>query len=156
MEDAVMTSIVINAAVPLLSVLLGALLTYGVNVRTKRRSSAEDLVDAAISAVAVAEANQSLTPRVHVPAGFDMGKGEELKQRLIWSAIENHNTRSHEAREALARIIVLDSRVREYYLDPDAVFDCPQQIIRLLTDVRDRLSPPERLVRRRWRLNRGR
>ncbi|MDB4872835.1 MAG: hypothetical protein JWL97_3839 [Gemmatimonadales bacterium] len=150
-----MPSTVVSAAVPLISVLLGALVTYRVNVRSRRRSSAEDLVDAAISAVAVAEANQSLSSRVKPPPGFDHDEADNLRQRLIWTAIENHNVRTHEAREALAKVIVLDSRVREYYLDPDAVFDRPQEIIHLLTEVRDHLSPPARRVRMRRTLKIG-
>lgn len=151
-----MSSLVINAVVPLISVLLGALVTYKTNVHIRRRSSAEDLVTAAISAVAVAEANQSLSPRVNPPSGFSSDQAQDLHRRLIWSAIENHNTRCHEAREALAKVIVLDTRIRGYYLDPEAVSDHPQEIIHLLTDIRDHLSPPGgRRGRRRHRLERA-
>lgn len=48
--------------------------------------------------------------------------------------------RSHEAREALAKVMVPDSRVREYYLDPNAVFDRPVEIMRQLTDIRERVA----------------
>ena len=128
------------ALVPLLSVLLGALVTYGVNVRTRRRSTVEEIVNEAISAVAVAEANQSRSGRVNLPAVFDSSDAQDLRRRIILGAIENHNIRSHEAREALAKVVVLDSQVRQYYLDPDAVFDRPQEIIRQLTNIRDRIT----------------
>jgi hypothetical protein len=134
-----MTSTVISALVPLLSVLLGALVTYRVNVRTRRRSAAEEIVNAAISAVAVSEANQSRSGRVNLPADFDSSDAQDLRRRIILGAIENHNIRSHEAREALAKVVVLDGRVRQYYLDPDAVFDRPQAIIRELTNIRNRI-----------------
>ena len=133
-------SVAVGAIVPLLSVFLSALVTYLVNVRTKRRSSAEDLVNAAIAAVAVAEANQSRATYVNLPDGFEPSDGEELSRRLGLAAIENHNLRAHEAREALARVVVLDSRVREYYLDPEAVFRRPVEIIRVLTDICDHIS----------------
>jgi hypothetical protein len=133
-------SVAVGAVVPLLSVFLGALVTYWVNVRTRRRSSAEDLVNAAIAAVAVAEANQSRANYVNLPDGFEPSDGEELIRRLALAAIENHNLRAHEAREALAKVTVLDSRVREHYLDPEAVFQRPVEIIRVLTEIRDRIS----------------
>ena len=66
-----MTSTIVSAVVPIASVFLGALVTYWVNVRTKRRSSAEDLVNAAIAAVAVAEANQARFTHVNLPDEFE-------------------------------------------------------------------------------------
>lgn len=135
-----MTSTVVGAVVPLVSVFLGALVTYWVNVRTKRRSSAEDLMNAAIAVVAVAEANQTRSTHVNLPAGIEQSDGEELARRLVLGAIESHNLRAHEAREALAKVTTLDGRVREYYLDPDAVFQRPAEVIRILTEIRERIT----------------
>ena len=53
-----MNGLVVNGAVPVLSVLLGAGLTYWLNVRQRRRSTVENLFDQAIAAVAVADAAQ--------------------------------------------------------------------------------------------------
>ena len=63
-------------------------------------------------------------------------------RRLILGAVESHNLRVHEAREALAKVVTLDSRVREYYLDPEAMWGQPVEIIRVLTEIRDRIARP--------------
>ncbi|MFB9932220.1 hypothetical protein ACFORO_21600 [Amycolatopsis halotolerans] len=152
-QDVDMTSTAVGAVVPLVSVFLGAMVTYWVNVRTKRRSSAEELVNAAIAAVAVAEANQTRSTRVNLPDGFEQSDREELARRLALGAIESHNLRAHEAREALAKVTTLDSRIREYYLDPDAVFQRPAEIIQALTEIRQRSTgglKPRKDVR--WRI----
>jgi hypothetical protein len=135
-----MISATVGAVVPLVSVFLGALVTYWVNVRARRRSSAEDLVNAAIAAVAVAEANQARSFRVNLPTDFEGSDGEDLQRRLLLGAIESHNLRVHEAREALAKVLALDDRIREYYLDTDAVFERPMEIIGVLNEIRDRVS----------------
>jgi hypothetical protein len=73
----------------------------------------KNFVNAAISAVVVAEANQSRSSGVNLPPGFDSSDAQDLRRCIILNAIENHNVRSHEVREALAKVMVLDSRVRE-------------------------------------------
>jgi thiol:disulfide interchange protein len=134
--------LITSAAVPLLSVLLGAAVTYWINIRTRQRSAREDLVNAAISAIAIAEAAQSASPRVNLDGLWQSAEedAKTLTRTLVLGAIENHNRRIAEAREALARIIVLDSRVREYYLDPSTISDRSTDIMNLLTDIRDRGS----------------
>jgi hypothetical protein len=137
----------LHAVVPLVSVFLGALVTYWVNVRTKRRSSAEDLVNAAIAAVAVAEANGRSAAYVNLPDRIKQSDGEELMRRLILGAIESHDLRTHEAREALAKVMTLDGRVREYYLDPEAVFQRPVEVIQVLTEIRDQIVGRQKIRR---------
>jgi hypothetical protein len=61
-------STVLAAIVPLLSVLLGADLTYALNVRTRRIGQVEDLFDAAIAATAVADACQHYPVRHRLSA----------------------------------------------------------------------------------------
>jgi hypothetical protein len=77
---------------------------------------------------------------VNLPAGFEGSDGEDLQRRMLLGAIENHNLRVHEAREALAKVVALDDRIREYYLDTDAVFERPLEIIGVLNEIRDRVS----------------
>lgn len=50
--------IVASSIVPLISVLIGALITYRLNVRLRKHAHVEDRFNEAISAVAVAEANK--------------------------------------------------------------------------------------------------
>jgi hypothetical protein len=133
------TSFVIDALVPLCSVLLGALVTYWVNVRARRRSAAEDVVNAAIAAIAIAEAYGSNATYLDQPDWIPAAEVEALQRRLVLTAMEQHNVRGQEARAALARVLVFDTRVREHYLDPEAVFLRPAAIIALLTEIRDRV-----------------
>lgn len=135
-----MGSLALNVLTPLVSVLLGAALTYWLNVRTRRRSAAEDLVNAAIAAVAIVEANASLGPRVVAHEVVDPERGRKIAADLILSAIENHNKRGLEAREALARVLAIDDRVRPYYLDEDAVFDRSEEIIAVLKQIRSAVA----------------
>lgn len=52
-----MDGLIVNALVPLSSVLLGAWLTYVLNVKSRRRTNVEDLFNQAIGAVAVADSS---------------------------------------------------------------------------------------------------
>jgi hypothetical protein len=53
-----------DVVVPLASVLLGAAITYWLNVRTRRRTKVEDIFHDAIAAVAVAQASRGYTAGV--------------------------------------------------------------------------------------------
>jgi hypothetical protein len=55
------------AVVPILSVGLGAWITYALNVRTRRRTYIEELFDKAISAVSVADASVDFTTTMARP-----------------------------------------------------------------------------------------
>lgn len=139
-----------SALTTIASVLLGAALTYWMNVRTRRRTAAEDTVDAAIAAVALVEVNSRMAPQIVLPEGIDDTVGLELYRELALAAIAQHNRRGGEAREALARVFVLDERVRPYYLDEDAVYAVPEEIVALLRVIKADVIGR----RRRFRLSR--
>lgn len=63
---------------PLLSVLLGAAMTYWLNVRTRRRNHVEDAFNEAIAAVAVADASKSYLRRVAQPAEMSAADYQQL------------------------------------------------------------------------------
>lgn len=58
---------------------------------------------------------------------------------------ESHNLRVHEAREALAKVVTLGGRVRKYYLDPEAMWEESVEIIRVLTEIRNRIAGPQKI-----------
>ncbi|MEV0273280.1 hypothetical protein AB0H43_31300 [Hamadaea sp. NPDC050747] len=72
-----MDSTAMSALTTIASVLLGAALTYWMNVRTRRRTAAEDTVDAAIAAVALVEVNSRMAPQIVLPEGIDDAVGLE-------------------------------------------------------------------------------
>lgn len=94
--------VVVAAVVPLLSVLLGAAMTYWLNVRTRRRNHVEDAFNEAIAAVAVADASKSYLRRVAKPAEISAADYQQLLADMGRTAVEGHTKRCSEAREALA------------------------------------------------------
>lgn len=142
-------SLVLNALVPLGSVLLGAALTYWLNVRSKRRSYVEDLFNQAITAVAVADASRHYLGQLsHPPTELGADEYRQLLAQIARVAIENHFHRTGEAREALGRVLQYEPAIRAYYQDAEAVTRQPDDIIALLTSTRDRLLTSRRHPRR--------
>jgi hypothetical protein len=133
-------STVLAAVVPLLSVLLGAGLTYAVNVRTRRVNQVEDLFDAAIAATAVADASQHYLSGIGCPPGMPDQDYQAMMSQIVRSGIENHVKRAGEAREAIARVVAYEPRVRPYYQDSVISGDRPQEIIRLLQEAASRVT----------------
>jgi len=125
-----------SAVVPLISIAVGAGVTYWLNVRARRSMQFEDLINAAIAAVAVEEASRSAITLV-VADQFDPADRTELQAVVIRAAIENHNVKNMQAREAVARVMIIDRSVRSYYLDPDTVSERSEEIIDHLSRLRD-------------------
>jgi hypothetical protein len=135
-----------GVVVPLISIAVGAGVTYWLNVRTRRSMQFEDLINAAIAAVAVEEASRSAITLV-VADQLDPADRADLQVAVTKAAIENHNVKNMQAREAIARVMTIDRGVRNYYLDPDAVSERSEEIIDHLSRLRD--SRQRRRPRRR-------
>jgi cell division FtsZ-interacting protein ZapD len=71
-----------SVVVPLISIAVGAGVTYWLNVRTRRSMRFEDLINAAIAAVAVEEASRSAITRV-VADQLDPANRAELQTAVI-------------------------------------------------------------------------
>ncbi len=125
-----------GVVVPLISIAVGAGVTYWLNVRIRRRVQFEDLINAAITAMAVQEASRSAITRV-VADQLDPADRAELQAALIKAAIENHNVKNMQAREAIARVMAIDHGARDYYHGPDAVGEPSEKIIDHLSRLRD-------------------
>ena len=135
-----MVTTLTSAAIPLVSVLLGGALTYWLNVRARRRSRIEDLFDDAIAAVAVADASKSYLRSVEKPAALSDNEYRSLLASIARNAVEVHMQRAAEAREAIAKIIQYEPKVRPFYKDAEAITSRADEIIRLLTEARKRQS----------------
>jgi hypothetical protein len=133
-----MLSTFIAAVVPLLSVLLGAVLTLWINVRVRRSNRIEDLFDEAIAATAVADASQNYLRSIGRPDGLSDQDYKQIIIDLGRTGIENHVKHASEAREALARVVQYEPGVRSYYQDSVIAGDRPQEIIRLLAEAKSR------------------
>jgi len=133
-----MSSTVITATVPVLSVLLGAALTYWLNVRSRRHSSVEALFDAAIATTAVADASQHYLSGIGRPVGMAESDYQAMMSDIVRTGVENHVKRAAEAREAIARVVQYEPRLRPYYQDSVLSGDRPQEIIRLLLEAKSR------------------
>src|SRR6266508_3400561 len=95
----------VDALVPLASVLLGAGLTYWINVRQRRRNYVEDLYAEAIAAVAVADASSKYLKSVARPDHMSEDEHRDLLGWIARTTIEDHILRAREARAAIARVI---------------------------------------------------
>ncbi len=135
-----MLTVLTTAVLPLVSVLLGGALTYWLNVRGRRRSFIEDLFNAAIAAVAVADASKSYLRRVGKPPELSNDDYRMLLSNIARSAVEVHIQRAAEAREALAKVLQYEPRVQPFYADAEAITSRADDVIALLTEARKRLS----------------
>jgi hypothetical protein len=124
------------AVVPLVSVLLGAGITYGLNVRQRRRTYVDDLFATAIAAVAVADASQYYMPGDSIvrPAHMTETDHQDFLASIARAALETSVKRTAEAREAIARVIPYRPELRAYYQDADAVVHSAQEIIDTLRE----------------------
>ncbi len=133
-----MANSVIGVVLPLVSALVGAGLTYFLNVRYRRRTNIEDLFNAAIAAVAVADASKHYSPGVSRPEHLSDKDYRELRSGLGRNAVEAHFRRAAEAREAVARVVQYEPKVRDYYQDASTIEDKPDEIRDLLVEARQR------------------
>ncbi len=97
-------SVALDAVVPLASTLLGAGITYGVNVRQRRRNYVEDLVNTAIAAVTVAEVSVDYQATVHPPQYMHPDDFESYQRWLVTEGMKAWATNVAEANRALARV----------------------------------------------------
>jgi hypothetical protein len=146
----VAASDIVSTVTPLVSVFVGAGLTYWFNVRMRRQNFVEDLFNEAVTAVAVADASKHYLRSVAQPPALPDRQYRELLADIAKTAIENHTRRTGEAREAIARVMQYESRVKPFYEDAQAVVDHPNEIISLLVEARTRFSRTR--VRRSKRL----
>jgi len=127
---------ILSAIVPVVSVLLGAAITYWLNVRTRRKTFVEDQLNGAIAAVAIADASRHYLRSVARPEALSDRQYRELLADIAKAAVENHTKRAGEAREALARVMQYDPKVRAFYEDAQAVTDRPIEIIDHLIELK--------------------
>ena len=137
-------NVVVNALVPIGSVLLGAGLTYWLNVRTRQRNFLEDKFNSAISAVAVADASKQYLKQVSRPDHMPEATYHALLTEIAKTAIENHTRRAGEAREAIAQVVQYEPQLRQFYMNAQAVTDRAEDISALLIEARDRLLQTRR------------
>jgi hypothetical protein len=121
---------------PIASTLIGAGITYVINVRQRRRNYVEDLFNQAIGAVAAASASQRFVNAAD-PKRVDLS-GEALRdfnRELRKRGIENEAQKAAEAWEALAKLSPYVPEVADYYKrDNLAVFDQADEIIALIRE----------------------
>lgn len=140
-QSSTVDPLVVNAVVPLLSVLLGGALTYWLNVRARRRGQVENLFNQAITAVAVADASRHYLSAAFFKKPESMSDAEyrETTVQIERAAIENLAQRAGEAREALGRVLQYEPAVKPHYQTADSVVKHADEIIALLAAARDRV-----------------
>jgi hypothetical protein len=94
----------VNIALPLLGIGIGALITYVLNVRTRRTSYVEDLFNQAIAEVAAAEASINYTSSVARPANLSDQAWAELEAWFATEGLKTWWTKQQAANQALARV----------------------------------------------------
>ena len=111
----------VAAVAPLPSLLIGALITYYINIRARRSNRIEDLFNEAISAVAVADASARLSWPGGLenirPQGMSYEDYRQIENEIWHDAVTNSFNRRLEAREAIARVLPYASEVKPYYTD---------------------------------------
>lgn len=94
-----------NFLLPFLSTLIGAAITYAVNVRSRRRTYEESLVNAAIAAVAAAEVGVDFIASVSRPVHMTPTDFADFQSWLVTEGMKAWATKVAEANEALARVV---------------------------------------------------
>lgn len=158
-----MVSTIMAAVVPLASVLVGSGVTYWLNVRGRRSSRIEDLFDAAISASAVAEVSLNYPHLTGLgrPPGIADQDYRALDQQLSLDGFTNYFKRAGEAREAIARVLPYEPRVKPYCQNPVFAQEQIKEVMDILAEGKTRYfgrdrkavsqpwSPRRRLLRSR-------
>lgn len=124
--------IAIDALVPLFSVLLGAGLTYWLNVRVRRRNTIDDLYQSAIAAVAIAEASKRFLQ--HVPSSLSNEEQLNFLRDIERVNYQNHIDKCTQARESIARLVPYDQSAIRYYEEPRTISDNPKELLWFLID----------------------
>ncbi|MCI0688895.1 MAG: hypothetical protein L0Y54_16935 [Sporichthyaceae bacterium] len=142
---------VIDAVVPLASVLVGAGLTYWLNVHQRHQTAIDNIFAGAIAAVAVAAAAKHYQPRI---LRGDYMTEDEHRAFQAWherTTLETYIRSTAEARAAVAKAAPYAQQLATYYENPSAVGERPAEVIAALLDARDtwRRKHGGRLTRRR-------
>src|SRR5437016_1402507 len=103
-----------NAILPLVAVLLGSLITYWVNVRTRARSKVDDAFREAIAAVAEADSRGKWLDNWSWDGASEDESAEVLVQYRRDSMLKYVQVLA-DARAAVARASVYDPTLAQYY-----------------------------------------
>jgi hypothetical protein len=105
---------VLNLVLPLVSVLLGALITYLLNVRARRHSQENEVYHSAISAVAIAIASTDYISKIKW-GGSTPEEEADLAKQAGREFTERHLRAVADARAAVARASAYDPTLAEYF-----------------------------------------
>lgn len=94
-----------GVVLPLVSTLVGAGITYWLNVRVRRRNYVEDLFNEAIASVAGADASIDYLSNVGRPPHLSDDEYAELQKWLVTEGLKNWAVTVARANEALARVL---------------------------------------------------
>ena len=103
-----------EAAVPLVSVLIGSAITYGLSVRSRRRSRAEDVFHDAIAAVSVAVAAADFITAVGSWKGATPEEHARFVAQLGMEGSANYVRAVAAARAAVARASAYEPALRAF------------------------------------------
>ncbi len=106
-----------GAALPLVSVLLGAGITYWLNVKSRQTSKIEDVFHDALKAVAVSAASQNWVSHLTRWDGATDEDYARFNETLGRENTMRYATALAEARAALARAAVYDDSLQVYFED---------------------------------------
>jgi hypothetical protein len=142
-------TVAFDVLVPLASVLLGATITYLLNVRTRRRSHVEDRFNDAIAAVSLVISTHSYVPgygKWHPAVTED--ERVELEKEMAREATINHIRAIGVARDAVAQCLPYNPRLRQLLDQPVLYFqDHADEIIAALRRAPDRSASSSPLPR---------
>jgi hypothetical protein len=105
------------ALIPVLSVLVGAAITYWLNVRTRNRTRTEDIYHDAIAAVAVAAASKNFITQVGRWQGATDDEYDAFTSRLGQEGNERYIKAVADARSAIARASAYEPGLRQFYAE---------------------------------------
>ncbi|WP_224148394.1 hypothetical protein, partial [Mycobacterium avium] len=100
---------------PVLSVLIGAAITYWLNVRARNRTRIEDIYHDAIAAVAVAAASKEFITQVGPWHGATNDDYDRFTSRLGQEGNQRYITAVAEARNAIARASAYEPSLLRFY-----------------------------------------
>lgn len=128
----------LNVLLPLAATLLGAGITYALNVRGRRRTYVEDLFNQAIAAVMAADASVAYTTGVGRPMHLSDDEYVDVLKWMATEAIKNWVTKVTLANEALARVVPYQPELEaQLPFKPDADNRTQKdEVIRLLREGR--------------------
>jgi hypothetical protein len=105
------------ALVPVLSVLMGAAITYWLNVRARNRTRIEDIYHDAIAAVAVAAASREFIGQVGPWRGASNDEYDAFTSRMGQEGNERYIKAVADARSAIARASAYAPGLRRFYAE---------------------------------------